>query len=280
MHSRYVALAPSEPNAHDSLGMSYQWAGRFDDAMAEYIRALQLDPAFEVAVVHLGNAYFQTGRYREAIDAYKRYIRIAPSNHERARGYSLVAYVQWKRDEIEEARKAADKAIGQEKNYTGSALMLALERGDAKSVERLKQPFFDDSLVGGRGSRVSMRSLYFTRGYLALKTGSAEEAIGYFNEALRLPPMTFDIEPLEDCLANAYLDLGRTDEAIAEYERVLAINPNYPLAHYNLAIAYERKGEREKARVNFGRFLEVWKGADADLPQVIFARHNLANDPP
>ena len=27
MHQRYVELVPDEPNAHDSLGMSYQWAG-------------------------------------------------------------------------------------------------------------------------------------------------------------------------------------------------------------------------------------------------------------
>ena len=52
-----------------------------------------------------------------------------------------------------------------------------------------------------------------------------------------LPLIVFGRDAFQDCLANAYLELGRLDEAIAEYQRVISINPNYPLAHYHLAEA-------------------------------------------
>jgi tetratricopeptide (TPR) repeat protein len=102
------------------------------------------------------------------------------------------------------------------------------------------------------------------------------EGLEIFKEALRYQPPFWSLHPIEDCLANAYLELGRLDEAIAEYERILQVNPNYPLAHFHLAQAFERKGQKEQARVAYERFLQVWKDADADVPEVISARKALA----
>jgi tetratricopeptide (TPR) repeat protein len=70
--------------------------------------------------------------------------------------------------------------------------------------------------------------------------------------------------------------LGRYDEAIAEYQRILRLNPNYPLAHYHLGLAYERKGQSNQARAEFRHFLEVWKDADPDIPEVVAAKQRLA----
>src|SRR5262245_55208181 len=83
------------------------------------------------------------------------------------------------------------------------------------------------------------------------------------------------MDTLEDCLANAHPSLGALDESIAEYTRVLSINSHYPLAHYHLAVAYERKGERELAASEYKHFLEAWNKADQDVPEVIAARTNL-----
>jgi hypothetical protein len=41
-------------------------------------------------------------------------------------------------------------------------------------------------------------------------------------------------------------------------------------------LAYEGKGQPSQARSEFGRFLEVWKDADPDIPEVILARQRLA----
>ncbi len=60
-------------------------------------------------------------------------------------------------------------------------------------------------------------------------------------------PPTYSLDSFEDGLANALLELGRLDEAAAEYERILRLNPNYPLAQYHLAQAYERKGQLKEA---------------------------------
>jgi len=76
-------------------------------------------------------------------------------------------------------------------------------------------------------------------------------------------------------LANAYLELGRYDEAIAEYERILKLNPNYPLVHFHLAQVYERKNQPDRARAEYEKFLKVWKSAEVNIPEVLVAKRAL-----
>lgn len=117
--------------------------------------------------------------------------------------------------------------------------------------------------------------LLYLRGYFDLKSGRATEAIDNLKLAISHRAPIWDIDPLEDCLANAYLELGRLDEAIAEYERILKLNPNYPLVQYHLAQAYARKGQPDQARALYERFLQVWQNADADVPELIAAKRAL-----
>jgi tetratricopeptide (TPR) repeat protein len=79
----------------------------------------------------------------------------------------------------------------------------------------------------------------------------------------------------EDCLGNAYLGQARLEEAISEYQRILRLNQNYPLAQYHLAQAYQRKGQVAEARTAYERFLQIWKSADEDIPEVVDAKREF-----
>lgn len=48
-------------------------------------------------------------------------------------------------------------------------------------------------------------------------------------------------------LGNVLDELERPDESIAAYQRAVELAPRYADAHYNLALAFERKGERRSA---------------------------------
>jgi tetratricopeptide (TPR) repeat protein len=275
MYKRYVALAPDLPNAHDSLGLAYQWAGDYEQAIAEYDRAVTINPDFEVAVVHLGNCYFQLGRYRDAISQYERYIRLAPSDVERARGYRYIATIYLRSGDIARAEQASRKETGLFADLAMSPLTIALERGDPATAERLKQKLPAVHPYTNRGAQYPLRYRSFFDGSIALESGRAQDAIAHFKEALLHGPLLWDIDSLEDCLANAYLALGQFDDCITEYQRVLSVNPNYPLAHYHLGQAYDKKGMSEQARAEYAQFLQIWKQADANIPEVIAARKRL-----
>jgi eukaryotic-like serine/threonine-protein kinase len=276
MRQRYVELASEEPNSHDSLGMSYQWAGRYTEAVQEYNRALALKPNFEVALFHLANAHFQMGRYQEAIALYQKYIEIAPSDIERRRGYGSLVSIYWRKGDLFRAEQIATKAPKKSAVGIWHALLFALQRGELSRAEKLMEEFFAFAKnYTDRGARVNMRWFYQLRGSVALKSGRVADAIEDFKEALRHSPPIFSMDLQEDCLANAYLELGKVDEALAEYERILRINPNYPLAHYHLAQVYEGKGEVDKARAAYQQFLQIWKDADPDLREIIVSTNKL-----
>ena len=88
---------------------------------------------------------------------------------------------------------------------------------------------------------------------------------------------------LQDVLARAYYLNGELDKAITEYGRLITFDPKsndrrliHPKYHYRLAKLYEEKGWKEKAIGELEEFLELWKGADKDLPELIDAKNRLA----
>lgn len=275
-HQRYVQLARAEPNAYDSLGMSYQCAGRHAEALTAYGKALTLRPDNFVANIHLGNAYVQLGRYRAGLAQFHRLIKIAPDNLYRSRAYGSLAEIYLRKRDVRQAAEAARMELRFEKYNMWNSVVVALNQGNRAVVDKLERRLFEDWPHTVRGQSFPARLTHYRRGYLALKDGRAAEAVENFKEALRHPPIIWMIDELEDCLANAYLETGHLDEAISEYERILRLNQNYPLANYHLAQAYERKGQQDQARTAYERFLQTWKDADTDLSEVITARKRLA----
>jgi tetratricopeptide (TPR) repeat protein len=83
--------------------------------------------------------------------------------------------------------------------------------------------------------------------------------------------------------SRAYQQQGGLDKAIAAYERLITFDPAsqkrlliHPKYHYKLAKLYEEKDWSVKAIVQYEKFLEIWKDADKDLPELIDAKKRLA----
>ena len=60
-------------------------------------------------------------------------------------------------------------------------------------------------------------------------------------------------------LGNVLDELQRPDESIAAYTRAIALAPGYGDAHYNLALAYERKSERRRALTHWQIYVRLDK---------------------
>ena len=69
---------------------------------------------------------------------------------------------------------------------------------------------------------------------------------------------------VDPCYVLAFFDLGnvldelqRPDESIAAYSQAVALSPRYADAHYNLALAYERKNDRRKALRHWQAYIKL-----------------------
>jgi len=130
---------------------------------------------------------------------------------------------------------------------------------------------------------------------VSLAKAPPKEAIDILEKTLPLIPPTLDpgtsyleiiifYAPfLKDVLARAYVKTGELDKAIAEFERLMSVDPNnparfliHPKYHYRLAKLYEQKGIKDKAKAQYERFLDLWKDADPGQPEVEDAKKRLA----
>lgn len=269
-HLRLVKLAPDDPNAYDSLGLSYQWAGQYDRALQAYDHALRLNPRFEVAVAHRANTSWQLGRNREAIREIHRYIEIAPSSHERGRGFGELVIVYRSLGDLEREAEAAREASHDNPPGILYAVLLAVDRKDAETAARLLQSI--TAAYPGRGARVSPRFRHYLHAEVARASGDRARAIASAREALRHLPPVYTLNDLEDVLGDTLSAFAAWPEAIAEYGRVLTLNAQRGRTRYKLARALESAGRRAEALAEYERFLTLWKDADRDAPEVVDAR--------
>jgi tetratricopeptide (TPR) repeat protein/DNA-binding winged helix-turn-helix (wHTH) protein/TolB-like protein len=274
-YQRYVDLAPTDPNALDSLGTCLQTLGRYDEAIAAFQRALTVNAESRVAIIHLGNAYLQQGFYRAALEQYQRFLQIARDDWSRGRSYEYMAYVYLRWGDLNRAEAAARQSTRYYKQAPLVSYLVAFARGNRQATERLRDELLAKLSYVEASERGFLRLYYYNLGCLALKSGQAVKALEYFKESQQHQKIYWYLDPSEDGLANAYLEVGQLDDAIAEYERILSVNQYYPLAHYHLAQAYERKGEHERARAAYERFLQIWEKADPDIPELMAAKKQL-----
>lgn len=271
----YVDLAPTDPNAYDSLGTCFQTIGRYEEAVAAFQRAITINAEARIAVIHLGHAYLQQGRYKAAVEQYQRFFQIARDDWSRGRSCEYLAhtYLQW--GHMDKAEAAAQQADRYYKQVTLVSCLVAFAKGNNQKTEKLKNECLTQLSYSEAADRGLLRLYYYRLGLLALKSGDTAKAIEHFKASQLHSQIYWYIDPSEDSLANTYLATGQFDDAIAEYEKILGVNPNYPLAHYHMAQAYERKGEREQARTAYEQFLQIWKNADPDIPEVVAAKKQL-----
>jgi Flp pilus assembly protein TadD len=104
-------------------------------------------------------------------------------------------------------------------------------------------------------------------GFALQRSGNQPEAIGEFEEALRLDPAYF--EALNN-LGNSLLQTGRVAEAQLRYEQALRLKPDNAVTHNNLGNMFYQTGRYPEAIEQFEQALRV-------TPDNAVTRYNMAN---
>jgi adenylate cyclase len=106
---RAVALDPGGAGVYTMYAMSLHYAGRSEEAILMFQKAIRLNPAGETGIyLHFGHALRTTGRFEEAVSAYKKALQPAPDNIFAHLGLA-VAYIMMGREQ--EARAEAAEVL-------------------------------------------------------------------------------------------------------------------------------------------------------------------------
>ncbi|MDZ7264707.1 MAG: tetratricopeptide repeat protein [candidate division KSB1 bacterium] len=235
--------------SNNKLGLAFLKRNLFDEAMAEFERAVEIDPELTEAYLNWGRAYLQQNKFAEAIAIFSRALQ---KNPEYADLHNYLGYAHFRNQQLPEA--AGDIKFALEKNpkYVEAVFnfCLVLLQSVLDGLEE-----FDHSTVVERLDRVKefLTSIVDQRDYY--KTDYLEQAIEKLNddniaEAMKSLEMADADRPVRaelDLESEFYLKFmfggkGKDDEFIREYtqklKQAVASRPDYADLRNNLGIAY------------------------------------------
>jgi adenylate cyclase len=132
---RSVELQPNGALLHLLLGNTLSYAGRADEAIAHIKQAFRLTPlSFYLYYYNLGRCYVQKGQYEDALAEYKKALQRAP-NHPGIHISLACAYALLDREE--EARASAKKALELYPNFTISEYSNSLSLHKDQAFKKL-----------------------------------------------------------------------------------------------------------------------------------------------
>jgi serine/threonine protein kinase/Flp pilus assembly protein TadD len=222
-----------------ATGQELQWAGKAEEAIAEYTRAVTLDPDLGRAYSGLGALADSLGRKQEAEEYYKQALaRIARmTDRERFRtrgGYYLLTRNADKA--LEEFQALVAKYPADTAGLANLALAYFYRRDMARAVD-----------VGRRAVEIYPKNV-IRRTNLALFTLYASDFEGAVREALEVLELNPAREKAFVTLAMAQAALGRPDDARDTYARLQRVSQNgRSMAAAGLADLALYQGRREEA---------------------------------
>src|SRR6476620_10107539 len=124
-----------DPWTHYALGNVYLFTRRFDDSLAEFELALQLNPNFSLAQGYYGLALAYCGRWEEADLAGRRALRLSPRDPFSAIYCGIAAYSQFVGHNYDEAIALSREAIRQRGDFVGAHRVLTAAAAMAGQTE-------------------------------------------------------------------------------------------------------------------------------------------------
>jgi Flp pilus assembly protein TadD len=226
--------------AHYNLGLDFAERGDLEAGIAQYRKAIEINPAYVEALDNLGNALVKQGRFEDGLAQYQKALEINPDfTHAR---YNLGTALL--------AEGNLDEAIVQYKEILENDPDDSLVRNSLGDV-LVQQGKLDEAVTQYRKvleDNPDDEEARFKLGNVLFNQGKLKEAIVQYRQVLEIKP---DYAEAQNNLGTALLANGDTKEAIAQYRKALEIKPDYTEACKNLGNALLRNGDFDEAMACF-----------------------------
>ncbi len=286
---RYAYYAENQPNPHDSLGEAYEAAGHYDEAIGEYLKALEIRPSFYHSAVHLSSALAITGqieraRYTlgQAEDAMEkqgintRYLVVHKLRVEEV-GYNFEKVLKMTDEILAGLDKSSPSYYSMllNVNIFRAFSLISLKRlNEAESTMKDTETAWK-ALMDSSPSDIKARQEMTGEIIGGLLHASLDQARGRAFEdeadslaekldASPLPP--HELASWRCVLARVYYKGGEYDKSLAQAAALEADIPDYPFMTLLGAEASDKLGHSEKALNYLSRYMQVMRHADADHP--------------
>jgi tetratricopeptide (TPR) repeat protein len=280
---KLVAAYPKDERAHNLLAGYYYGQQRYEKAIDQYKKAVDIAPNFPPSYNTLGYAYSFLGKYDDAEKAFKKYTELIPDDPNPPDSYGELLL---KMGKFNESIAAYRRALAIDPRFMSSHL------GIASSLLYIGKP--DDALaeldqIYEKGRNQAERSsALLAKAMLYVDQGKTALALAELNKDFSMWDSIKDIGSLASNLslkAEIMLELGKPAEAQELFDRSMkyieesnfdpAMKDNARLGHrYDVARVALPKKDLTTAHAEADQFL---RGAEAKQnPGMIRQAHQLA----
>jgi len=287
------AARPSHAEAILAMGWIYRRLGRWDEAIAQAQKALEINPRhYPLLADALGNTFTHLRRYPEAMLYYNRAVSLEPHA---AFAYTGMAWVHLLAEGNKEKagrviRDALERISMEEwiQEFLAGSLFLITIVPEAHEAMNARLRLADLDLT----SRLDSMLCYVARARLAEAAGREVSAKAYYDTSLtRITPLVESSHglpsspTLHGIRGLIYAGLGRKNEAIHDGETAaeavpLALDAMEGASHLEvLSRIYARAGEHEKAIDLIEQLLQVPSYTSIPLYRVDPAWDSLRDNP-
>jgi len=253
-----LAIYPGCTDALDNLGLALLQQGRADEAILQFQKVLEIRPDNADACNNLGTALLQKGKLDEAITYYRRALRTQPYFVDLHCNLGMALLAQGKVDEAllqyEEALQINPESGNTHKNL---GLALLKKRRTLEAMAHFQKAV--ETIPGDAEA-------HFNLGNSLRQTGHMNDALAHFRRSLEINPGYVDAHVN---LGNILLQMGMVDEAVAHFQKALQLKPDDSDAQNDLGNAFLRKGNPGEAIAHYQEALRI-------QPTDLTAENNLA----
>jgi tetratricopeptide (TPR) repeat protein len=241
---RALALDPANADALREKATALQTLGRTSEAEALFRRAVELQPQYWGNLSHLGAFYYRHARYAEAEAAFRKVIDLVPDN---PRGYaSLGAVLHEAGGRDPEAVSVLEHSMTLAPSYRAAANLGLIEFSHGRYAEAARA--YEKALQLQSGDYRLWRGLglsyFWAEGERGRAPAALEKAVALGEKQRQVNPR--DATLLVD-LGDCYALLGDAARARALLERGLALVPDDVEVQAAAAATYEEIGDRNAA---------------------------------
>jgi eukaryotic-like serine/threonine-protein kinase len=301
-----IALGNAGAEGHMCLGTLARDTGKYADAADQFQKALQLEPANELAAIGLAMAYEKLNQLEKAEAAYKQIIALRPNYW---RGYNLLGGFYFRNADYARAegnfRLATEKDPRNFRSYSdlGAALLFqnkdqeasaAFERSIA--IRPTADAYVNAGVASFRQRRFAEAAILFRKS-LELESGTYDvwaslaaaeyyggervQAKKDYQKAIELANAQLKTSPNDAVIlgdiATYHSMLGDTSQSIDLLNRSLAINHTDKELMFNAALVYNQLNQTGPALEWLGKALQA--GYAPSVVAKAVALDNLHNNP-
>ncbi len=214
-----VERTPNDPNAYNIRGAALGKAGRYDDAIADFNRALQINPSFAQAYANRGLVYRLKDDDANAVADYNRALQVNPQY---ANAYVRRGNVYRRQNQLALALEDYNRAIQIDRTDPEAFH----NRGLVYQAQKLHNFALED-FTTAIGLSPQAAAPYNARGESYLVTGDAQSALEDFNAAVSRDRGNAKAWYNQGV---ALQRLNRNKEAAAAFQKALTLDPSLPNA--------------------------------------------------